>query len=371
MATNLEKLRVSLTKHGAHKIAYLLRKFDKDEVLLNLNGQVPGIKIEFTQAHKNLSADTKNIVPQLWNEIRRYGDEDIYDLVFIAITFSHVSLISALTVAFEKDCTLVRGDVIAGKAYTNYAHIIDEFGYSLEHTPDYVTFDLSRIFHKFYLPQLVSGVLTLKLESAGWNKRNSLVEECLRLGWNSAFGLSSSTFRRWLEKGEELQLETIEKLRRPKKELSEGIKFVVGHRSKLEGEISYVKTDKQRATLEHNKIQNRVFAILNQRFPNQIGTEVKTNAGSVDIARKIGSDYHFYEIKTARSSRSNIRQALSQLLEYGYWNASYSVTKLIIVSPVPLSKPSEAYLRFLREKFNIPIRYVYFDIEANVLGEEI
>lgn len=68
--TELTRLNVSLTKHGAHKIALLLAKYDKDEVLKHLSGTDPGINIESAQAKKNLSASAAGKVPEVWNKAR-------------------------------------------------------------------------------------------------------------------------------------------------------------------------------------------------------------------------------------------------------------------------------------------------------------
>ena len=67
------------------------------------------------------------------------------------------------------------------KAYTNFAHIIEQFGFAIEHTSEYISFDISRIFYKFYIPELVGKLLVIKLTEAGWDKKNSLVEECIGL----------------------------------------------------------------------------------------------------------------------------------------------------------------------------------------------
>lgn len=91
--TNLSKLNVSLTKHGAHKIALLLAKYDKDEVLNHLWGTDEGINIESAQAHKNLSVTAAGKVPDVWNKAREQGEETINALVLIAIIFSHNALI--------------------------------------------------------------------------------------------------------------------------------------------------------------------------------------------------------------------------------------------------------------------------------------
>ena len=56
--TELSKLKVSLTKHGAHKVAALLREYPIDEVLAHVSDNALDIKIEFAQARRNLSADS-------------------------------------------------------------------------------------------------------------------------------------------------------------------------------------------------------------------------------------------------------------------------------------------------------------------------
>jgi hypothetical protein len=101
MATDLKKLIVSLTKHGAHKIAFLLQKFDKDDILNHLSGDYMDIHIDSAQTRGILSINQAGIAPDLWNEIKKYGLEDVMDLVFIAIVFSHHDYIAA----FKKGIT--------------------------------------------------------------------------------------------------------------------------------------------------------------------------------------------------------------------------------------------------------------------------
>ena len=87
MATDLKKLIVSLTKHGAHKIAFLLQKFDKDDILNHLSGDYMDINIDPAQTRGILSINQAGIAPDLWNEIKKYGLEDIFDLSFYCNCF--------------------------------------------------------------------------------------------------------------------------------------------------------------------------------------------------------------------------------------------------------------------------------------------
>lgn len=52
---DLKKLSVSFTKHGAHKLALLLRKHGKDDLLSNVSGVESDVNIDLAQAEKNLS----------------------------------------------------------------------------------------------------------------------------------------------------------------------------------------------------------------------------------------------------------------------------------------------------------------------------
>ncbi len=188
MGTDITKLKVSLTKHGAHKIAYLIAEFDKDDILNHLDGDFNEIHIDYAQTTNILSIDKNGTVPDIWNQVKLFGIQDIYDLVFFAIVFSHHSLIDTMIDGISKDCRIERGRIIDGKAYTNFAHIIDELGLSIEHTESYVTFDLSRIFYKFYLSKFATKLFALKLTEAGWDQKNNLTEEALSFNFTRQLG---------------------------------------------------------------------------------------------------------------------------------------------------------------------------------------
>jgi len=185
MPTDLSRLRVSLTKHGAHKIAYLIKEFDKDDILNHLNGDYKDIRISDSQTRAILSINSNGIAPDLWNNIKEYGIEDINDLVFLAIIFSHIDYINAIRTSFTQDNTIYRSEFPTEKVYTNLAHIIEQLGYAVNNQHDFIVFDLARIFYKFYLPPLIIELLQIKLHSAGWENINALYEECINLDINS------------------------------------------------------------------------------------------------------------------------------------------------------------------------------------------
>lgn len=369
MPTNLSRLKVSLTKHGAHKIAFLLAKFDKDDILNHLKGDYKNINIDEAQTRRILSINSEEKAPELWNEIKKYGEEDIFDLVFFAIVLSHYQLIETITSAYKDNSKVIRGEVIDGKAFTNFARIIEDLKFSIKHTTEYISFDISRIFHKFYLSKFIYELLRIKLHDAGWEAKNDLIDEALKLGLNRVFGLGKSDFESWLE-GNSSQQELYEKVPKARRKFKKGIKFTEGHNTKFTGHIDYEVKGKKKRQLLHNRIQNEIYEILCIQYPeDKIGSEIKTNVGSVDIVRKKKESYIFYEIKTAKTIKTSIRQALSQLLEYAYWNDIAGVERLIIVAPNKITQKAKRYLNFLRSKFNISIYYQEYDIHSKQLSE--
>lgn len=373
--TDLRKLNVSLTKHGAHKIAALLKKYDKDEVLNHLSNSVPGINIEAAQARKTLSVTGRDKVPELWREAQLRGSETIDALVLLAITFSHHRLIDAMKGGAGKrpfSGTVKRGKHIDGKAYTNFACVVEELGYSTEHSKTHVNYDLHRLFQIKGFNSLVAQLLALKLESAGWEAQNELIDEVVGLGLHQVFATSKSQFRNWFTTG---------LIKSEFEETSEDSSFFFdaddrpsylpfvfrpGHNQKKTGSVKIVPSnDESIATLLHNEIQNALFADLVKQYgAKYVGTENATGQGtSIDIVVKTDKFCWFYEIKTAASVRACIRQALPQLLEYAYWHGNDDrADRLIIVSPHPITSEAAAYLKFLRKKFNMKIYYQQYQL---------
>lgn len=369
--SDLKKLKVSLTKHGAHKVAALLKHFPEDRVLEHLNTEV-GIAINLPQAKKTLAVNDRGVVPPVWGKARKLGNEAIDALVLIAIIFSHFELIRALRGSEDKRPfagTIRKGDVLDGKAFTNLACVIEELGYSYGHTSEYVKFDFRKMFYIDGLSELVQELLTIKLRSVGWNQKNKLVDEVARHRFHEIFSVPDVQFRRWLSGAKH---DGVEDSFRASKEaefffdaddesvLGEFI-FRPGHNNKKIGVVTVRARDSSsKATLLHNEIQNSLYAeFVEQYGEKNVGTEVQTGAStSIDIVVKTEKFCWFFEIKTASSVKAAIRQALPQLLEYAYWHGGADrADRLIIVSPLPITNDAKIYLSFLKEKFGIPIDY--------------
>ena len=73
-------------------------------------------------------------------------------------------------------------------------------------------------------------------------------------------------------------------------------------------------------TLRHNELQRALYDYLVSLYgAGEVGTELYSADGKVDVVLHRSEKFWFYEIKTALSAQACIRQALSQLLEYAYW----------------------------------------------------
>ena len=371
--TNLRKLTVSLTKHGAHKVATLLREYDKDKVLSNLSGAVHGVNIELAQARTTLAADERGKVPSFWNTARQLGSEAIDGLVLLAIVTSHHQLISAMRKASGRGAysgTVRRRDLTNSKAFTNFAHVVEQLGYSTSHSPSHISYDFHKLFKIDGLNRLAEKLFERRLKSAGWDGKTSVVQELCRLKFYEVFSVDEQSFTSWFNKGVVSNRDEVNEeledadffLSADDSESPGQFKFRPGHREKDTGKLTVMGSTREKMALRtHNAIQNSLFKELAQKYGKDcVSTEHPTGQGtSIDLVVKTDSFCWFYEIKVAPSVRAAIRQAIPQLLEYAYWPGTTGrADRLFIVGTMPVTKQAERYLSFLREKFGLQIEYL-------------
>lgn len=374
--TDLSRLKVSLTKHNAHKIARLLKDYPAKEILSRL-GEVHAEKV---QARKNLSVTSGNSVPKVWEKAQKLGDRAVDALVLVGIIFSHHQLISAMSNASARSGftgRIERGVQLSDKAYTNFARVIDQLGYATKLDYPGVTFSLRAMFDIAGMGQLVAELLELKLIAAKWDRSNSLVDEVVAQKFQKVFGVTAEELRKWLSAdtqpvaaGNHL-LAKDEEFFQAEDEggALQSFKLKPGHFDRAVEPVVRTASSKTRANQLHNDIQNRLYAHLRHQLgAANVGTEQDTGSGtSVDVVTKDGDEITFYEIKTSSSVRTNIRQAIPQLLEYAYWPESARATRLVIVSHLPITKAGRKYLELLRRNFSIPIYYQQFSLITNEL----
>ncbi len=112
--------------------------------------------------------------------------------------------------------------------------------------------------------------------------------------------------------------------------------------------------------LRHNLIQEALYRRLASQYGKEnVRTEQPSGVGTqkIDIVVKMKNEYWFYEIKTALTPRECLREAIGQLLEYGFWPGAQEPTRFIVVGESPIDEDGQEYLRRLRNRFSLPIEY--------------
>lgn len=374
--TDLGRLKVSLTKHNAHKVARLLKSYDASEVFARLDE----VHADVPQTRKNLSTLAGDVLPPVWAKVQTLGPDAIDALLLIAIIFSHNDLIQAMKEALDRQVfsgRIDRDGKLRGKAYTNVVRIIDQLGYASKVEKRAVTFNLTGMFEVPGLGPLVSELLQLKLEQAKWTGENDFFDEVADLGFHDVFGVTANELKAWLASG--VQPAAARPFFSAKDEAffraeAEGtghknFRFRQGHERRDVEPINIAASPKSLANRMHNAIQNELYDYLTERLgAASVGTELDTGYGTViDLVTRYQGTMTFYEIKTGSSVRASIRQALPQLLEYAFWPEARRADELVIVSHLAITLEAEKYLRFLRDKFNLPISYRQFDLAKKVL----
>lgn len=121
----------------------------------------------------------------------------------------------------------------------------------------------------------------------------------------------------------------------------------------------------------HKKIQNAVANLLKEK-EQYTDLQMESSADGakerIDIKgfSKDEKEWHFFEVKTLSAKRS-IREALGQILEYTHYPNVDLAKKLFIIGPEPPDDQDIAYLKLLREKYNLPIWFRWFSFTE---GEE-
>ncbi len=128
-----------------------------------------------------------------------------------------------------------------------------------------------------------------------------------------------------------------------------------------------VKASEYIMSLQHNELSNAMVEYLKNSECKNI--KVEENYVDIKCIDKDGKKI-FYELKTARTVKSAIREALGQLLEYNHYPNTKKADKLIIVTKYAPEEQDVQYLTGLRMVYNIPIYYQYFDIKTKELSKE-
>ncbi len=125
---------------------------------------------------------------------------------------------------------------------------------------------------------------------------------------------------------------------------------------------------RSRISKRHPVIQKILYYYLVKEYgKDNVGTENLTPIGTeIDIMSKHGDEYDLYEIKTTSDIRLCIREALSQLLEYGLYHTDIKVRNYYIVGSIGLTDDAQNYLNALRKKYHIPVNYIQVDADNEI-----
>ncbi|BCG92585.1 hypothetical protein [Mesorhizobium sp. 131-2-1] len=373
--TDLTRLSVSLTKHGAHKVRSLLEKFPVDDVLKNTWDKHSGIRIDRAQARKILSAFAGDKLPGIWAEAKRRGSDTLRHLVFLGIAFSHHTLIDALVNGGTADGkgTILRAALGGGKAFTNFKNDLEELGLATAAQVNSVAYDLRGLLANPQLGDLAAQLFSIKLSEAGWNGSPSLIDECVRFNFHKVLSCSEADFRRWLTISGKVvpQDDELPDTKDANEEAISPFRFHAGHTDRKTGTIARRSTRAASARLLHNEIQSVLYAVLVAAHGKaNVGTELSTGSSTtIDLVVKVGVTYEFYEIKTSPSIKKCLRQALSQLIEYTYWPSAARATKMVVASEASITRDGELYLKHLRS-IGIPVYYRQVDRSKKTVSKE-
>jgi hypothetical protein len=98
--------------------------------------------------------------------------------------------------------------------------------------------------------------------------------------------------------------------------------------------------------------------LIEQHGQKAVGTEQPSGLGGyVDAIMLDEKRRWIYEVKIVDTASDAIRQALGQLLEYGYRDGGWHPQKIFIVAGPKLNAGSGRFLKKLRTTFRLPVNY--------------
>lgn len=115
--------------------------------------------------------------------------------------------------------------------------------------------------------------------------------------------------------------------------------------------------------LHHNILQESFLEFMIKKYgSDNVRKECSAWGGTrVDLVRKNGDEYIFYEIKTYNNLLTSLRVAFGQLMEYCFYPNDTNASQLVLVSEVPPDEKFIKYLKKINSVMQIPIEYIQFD----------
>lgn len=136
--------------------------------------------------------------------------------------------------------------------------------------------------------------------------------------------------------------------------------FTPGHRPRTPVGAGRGRVAIESTVLRHNSLVETLYAeLVDEHGRTAVGTEQPSGLGGfVDaVVKRNDKRYWIYEVKVAATASDAIRQALGQLLEYGYREGAWNPERLYVVGEATIDAESKKFLSRLRADFGIPIEY--------------
>jgi hypothetical protein len=140
-----------------------------------------------------------------------------------------------------------------------------------------------------------------------------------------------------------------------------------GHSPRPLAALADLSSEQRRIKLRHNALQTALFTHLESEYgENMVWTEYRLRDGCAAdaIVRLPHRGCYLYEIKIADTATLVIRQAMGQLLEYGFREEGLEPEKLFVVGEPALDAVSQRFIERLRRDFNLAIDYLQIALSA-------
>ncbi len=124
----------------------------------------------------------------------------------------------------------------------------------------------------------------------------------------------------------------------------------------------------------HKELSKRLAKKLRIKFGKRnVKREHRAGYGlnRIDIVVRDGGDKIFYEIKSYTNLLTSIREAIGQLMEYSLWPNKQKAKKMVIVTQTLVTPEAMSYFKHLRDNYNLEIYYQSYDLETDVLSNEV
>lgn len=116
--------------------------------------------------------------------------------------------------------------------------------------------------------------------------------------------------------------------------------------------------------VRHSLIQEKLIKKLREKYGyKNVSPENKIGGKKIDVVLRNGKEFVFYEVKVSDSTKACIRDAIGQLMEYAYWPGRKNADLLVVVGEEEIDNKTTLYLKYLKDKFNLPIQYEKISID--------